>query len=208
MEVLRWLAAILVAYLLGSIPCGLLVGRLAYGIDVRDFGSHRTGMTNVLRTMGKGAALTVLLLDVLKAVVAVLFARWLLPTEPWAHVLAALAVAAGHNWPIFGGFRGGRGVVVSGTCLGVMYPPVLLIIVAVGLIVIWRTRYVSLGSVVSTALAPPLMLLAYSQGLVPFAYLAYSIVGAVLIIAAHKDNIGRLLAGTESQIGQTARPVT
>ena len=80
--------------------------------------------------------------------------------------------------------------------------------IAVGLIVIWRTRYVSLGSVVSTALAPPLMLLAYSQGLVPFAYLAYSIVGAALIIFAHKDNIGRLMAGTEAQIGQTARPVT
>jgi acyl phosphate:glycerol-3-phosphate acyltransferase len=208
MEVLHWLAAVLVAYLLGSIPCGLLLGRLAFGIDVRDYGSHRTGMTNVLRTMGKGAAVIVLLLDVLKAVFAVLFARWLLPTEPWAHVLAALAVAAGHHWPIFGGFRGGRGVVVSATCLGVMYPPVLLVIVGVGVILIWRTRYVSLGSVVATALAPPLMLIAYSQGQVPFPYLAYSIIGAVLIIAAHKDNIGRLLAGTESQIGQSARTAT
>jgi glycerol-3-phosphate acyltransferase PlsY len=208
MEVLRWLAAVLVAYLLGSIPCGLLFGRMAHGIDVRDYGSHRTGMTNVLRTMGKGAAITVLLLDALKAVLAVLFARWLLPAEPWAHVLAALAVAAGHNWPIFGGFRGGRGVVVSATCLGVMYPPALLIIAVVGVFLIWRTRYVSLGSVVGTALAPPLMLFAYTQGQVPFPYLVYSIVGAVLIIASHKDNIGRLLAGTESQIGQSARPAT
>ena len=197
MEFLPWLAAVLVAYLLGSIPSGLLVGKLVYGIDVREYGSHRTGTTNVLRTVGKGAAGAVLLLDVLKAALAVLFARWLLPTEPWAHVLAALAVAAGHNWPLFSGFRGGRGVVVSGTALGVMYPPALLVLILVGLLVIWRTRYVSLGSVVGAALAPPLMLFAYSQGQVPFPYVAYSVIGAALIILAHKDNIARLLAGTE-----------
>jgi acyl phosphate:glycerol-3-phosphate acyltransferase len=204
MDALHWLAAGLVPYLLGSIPSGLLVGKLAFGIDVREYGSHRTGTTNVLRTMGKGAAAAVLLLDVLKAVLAVLFARWLLPQEPWAHVLAAMAVAAGHNWPVFSGFRGGRGVVVSATALGVLYPPVLLVVLPVGILTIWLTRYVSLGSVVATALAPLLMLFAYRQGQVPFAYLVYSVVGAALIIAAHKDNIERLLAGTESRIGQPA----
>ncbi|MDQ3699722.1 MAG: glycerol-3-phosphate acyltransferase, partial [Chloroflexota bacterium] len=153
---------------------------------------------------GKGAAAAALVLDLGKGVLAVLAAKALLPQEPWSHVLAALAAAAGHNWPIFVGFRGGRGVVVSAAALGVMNPLVLLAIIVAGLTVIWRTRFVSLGSVLGAALAPPLMLLSYTQGSIPFPYLAYSIAGAALIIAAHRDNIARLLAGTEARLGQSA----
>ncbi len=201
---MAWIAVLAVGYLLGSVPSGLLIGRLAFGIDVREYGSRRTGATNVLRTVGKGAAAAALVLDLGKGVLAVLAAKALLPQEPWAHVLAALAAAAGHNWPIFVGFRGGRGVVVSAAALGVMNPLVLLAIIVAGLTVIWRTRYVSLGSVLGAALAPPLMLLSYTQGSIPFPYLAYSIAGAALIIAAHRDNIARLLAGTEARLGQSA----
>lgn len=201
---MAWIAVLAVGYLLGSVPSGLLIGRLAFGIDVREYGSRRTGATNVLRTVGKGAAAAALVLDLGKGVLAVLAAKALLPQEPWAHVLAALAAAAGHNWPIFVGFRGGRGVVVSAAALGVMNPLVLLAIIVAGLTVIWRTRYVSLGSVLGAALAPPLMLFSYTQGTVPVPYVVYSIAGAVLIIAAHRDNIARLLAGTEARLGQSA----
>jgi glycerol-3-phosphate acyltransferase PlsY len=199
-----WIAAVAVAYLVGSIPSGLLIGKLVYGIDVREFGSGRTGTTNVLRTMGKGPAVAALVLDLSKGALAVLFARWLLPQEPWAQVLAAVAVAAGHNWPVFSGFRGGRGVIVSLAAMGVLYLPVALAALAVGLLVIWRTRYVSLGSMIGSAAAPPLMLLAYTQGRVPFPFFVYSVLGAILVIASHRDNIARLLAGTESRLGQPA----
>jgi glycerol-3-phosphate acyltransferase PlsY len=197
-----WIVVAVVAYVLGSIPSGVLVGRLYKGIDVRDYGSKRTGATNVLRTMGTGAAAIALVMDVAKAVAAVVVARWLLPDEPWSHILAALAVTAGHNWPLFAGFRGGRGVIVSAAAVGVLYLPVLVLMLIPGLLALWRTRYVSLGSIVSAAVAPPLFLVFYLLQQVPFAYLAYAVVGAALVILSHKDNIGRLLAGSESRLGQ------
>jgi glycerol-3-phosphate acyltransferase PlsY len=203
---LAWGAVVAVAYLLGSIPSGLLIGALFFGVDVRNYGSRRTGATNVLRTLGRGPAAAALLMDVAKGAAAVAFARWLLPAEPWAHVLAALAAVAGHNWPVFVGFRGGRGVIVSIAAVGVLHFPVALAIVLLGLLLIWRTRYVSLGSLAGAAAAPPLFLLFYLFGRVPLAYLAFAAAGAALVIASHHDNIARLLTGTESRLGQRARP--
>jgi glycerol-3-phosphate acyltransferase PlsY len=197
-----WLVIAVAAYLLGSIPSGVLVGRIYRGIDVRDYGSKRTGATNVLRTMGKGAAAVALVMDAAKAVVAVMVARWILPYEPWAHVLAAVAVTAGHNWPIFAGFRGGRGVIVSAAAVGVLHFPALVLMLIPGVAALWRTRYVSLGSIVSAAMAPPSFLFFYLRGDVPFAYLAYAVVGAAVVILAHRDNIRRLLSGSESRLGQ------
>jgi glycerol-3-phosphate acyltransferase PlsY len=199
-----WAVVAIVAYLLGSIPSGLWIGKLFFGIDVREYGSRRTGATNVLRTMGKKAAAGATAADVLKAVLAVAFARWLLPDEPWAHVLAAVAVAVGHNWPIFVGFRGGRGVLVSFASTGVLYWPVLVILLLFGIVVIWRWRYVSLASVLGAALAPLLFLGFHflSPGEVPWPYVIYAFIGGSLVIAVHKDNIERLRAGTERKIGQ------
>jgi glycerol-3-phosphate acyltransferase PlsY len=204
MEWWPWLVVALASYLLGSIPSGLWIGKLFFGVDIRDYGSHRTGATNVLRTVGKGAAAGAVTLDVLKAVLAVELARWLLPTEPWAHVLAAMAVTIGHNWPVFVGFRGGRGVLVSLTSTGVLYWPVLVILLVVGLAIIWRTRYVSLASVVGAALAPLLFLGFHflTPDDVPWPYVIYAFVGGALIIVSHKDNIERLRDGTESKLGQ------
>src|SRR5688572_4064002 len=142
-----WAVASLVAYVLGSIPSGVWIGRYVFGIDPRDFGSRSTGMTNVLRTMGKRAAAAVLFLDLAKGALAVGAARAILPAEPWAHVLAAFAAAAGHNWPIFSGFRGGKGVVVSGVAIGVLYWPILAVIIPVGIITVYLTRFVSVGSI-------------------------------------------------------------
>ena len=203
--IVPWVAAAGVSYLLGSIPSGLLIGKLYRGIDVRDYGSHRTGATNVLRTVGKGAAAVALLMDAAKGAAAILAARWLLPGEPWADVLAAFGATAGHNWPVFSRFRGGRGVIVSAAAVGMLHPPTLALMAVAGLAVVWRTRFVSLGSIVGAAVAPPLFYVFYLRGDVPFPYVAYALAGAVLVIGSHRDNIQRLLAGIEARLGQRAQ---
>jgi glycerol-3-phosphate acyltransferase PlsY len=196
-----WGAVIAVAYLLGSIPSGLWIGRLIFGIDPREYGSKRTGATNVLRTMGTKAALAVVLLDAAKGVAAVVFARSLLPLEPWAHVLAAFAVAAGHNWPIFSGFRGGKGVIVSAVAIGVLYWPILLVILPIGGVLIFFTRFVSLASITGAMITAALSVAFFVTGRIPAAYLIYFVTAAVLVVWTHRENIGRLLAGTENRIG-------
>src|SRR5712691_5730478 len=108
MELVRYLAAILIAYLLGAIPSGLLVGKIAKGVDLREFGSGKTGATNALRTLGKLPAALVLLADLLKGIVAILVAHVLTGGSLSAECLAGLAAAVGHNWPVYAGFRGGR----------------------------------------------------------------------------------------------------
>ena len=207
MDWVPWVLVGVTSYLLGSIPSGLWIGKLFFGIDVREYGSHRTGATNVLRTMGKGAAIAVTAADVLKAVVAVELARWLLPAEPWAHVLAAIGVAVGHNWPIFVGFRGGRGVLVSFAATAVLYWPIFVVLLLVGVVILWRTRYVSLASVVGAALAPVLFLVAHfvAPDDVPWPYVLYAFVGGGLVVAAHKDNIDRLRRGTERKLGEAVQ---
>jgi glycerol-3-phosphate acyltransferase PlsY len=154
--------------------------------------------------MGKGAAAAVVAADVLKAVAAVVLARWLLSVEPWAHVLAAIGVAVGHNWPIFVGFRGGRGVLVSFAATAVLYWPIFVFLLLFGIVILWRTRYVSLGSVLGAALAPVLFLIAHfvTPAEVPWPYVLYALLGGGLIVAAHKDNIDRLRAGTERKLGE------
>src|SRR5688572_9490064 len=195
-------ASVLIAYLLGSIPSGVWIGRIVFGIDPRDYGSRSTGMTNVLRTMGKRAAAAVLALDLAKGAVAVGVARWLLPEEPWAHVLAAFAAAAGHNWPIFVGFRGGKGVVVSGVAIGVLYWPILAAIILVGIVTVYVTRYVSVGSMLGAITTAALGLAAYATGAIPLAYLFYFLVASALVLWTHRSNMARLLAGTENKLGR------
>ena len=195
-----WGVAVVLAYLLGSIPSGVWIGRFVFGIDPRDYGSRSTGMTNVLRTMGKKAAAAVLLLDLAKGAVAVGAARALLPEQPWAHVLAAFAAAAGHNWPIFSGFRGGKGVVVSGVAIGVLYWPILAAIIPVGIITVYLTRYVSVGSILGALTTAALGIAAYATHAIPLAYLFYFLVASALVLWTHRANMARLMAGTENKL--------
>ena len=137
-------------YLLGSLPFGLILGKLSKGVDVRDYGSGSTGMTNVMRTAGAPAAALTLLLDMCKAVVAVLIARWLFDA-PGAEALAgALAALAGHNWPVFVGFRGGKGTAAGWGALIILSPISGLVATLVGVPTVALTRYVSLGSILGT----------------------------------------------------------
>lgn len=197
-----WGAIVAMAYLLGSIPSGVWIGRFAFGIDPRAYGSRGTGATNVLRTMGPKAAFVVAVLDGLKGVAAVVLARSLAPEDPWAHVLAAFAVAAGHTWPLFSGFRGGKGVIVSLVAVGVLYWPILAAIVPVGLLLVARTRFVSVGSIGGAVTTAALGVAAFAAGQIPEAYLFYFIVASALVVWTHRQNITRLMAGTENRLGQ------
>jgi glycerol-3-phosphate acyltransferase PlsY len=184
-------------YALGSIPTGLLVARWQRGVDIRQYGSGSIGMTNVLRAVGKGAAVLTLLGDLLKGLVPVLLAcTWLI--SPWGIALVALATIIGHLYPMFAGFRGGKGVA---TALGASIP--LLPVPLIAALIVWTAclairRQVSLGSL---AAATALPIAAWLWG-APAAYVIYALLAAALIWYRHQENIHRLLAGTEPRIGQ------
>ena len=197
------LIAAVVGYLLGAIPFGLIVGRLTKGIDLREYGSHRTGATNALRTLGAKAAALVFVLDVAKGVAAVLIARAIGgDAAEWAAAVAGFAAIVGHNWSVFIGFTGGRGVATSAGALAAVTPWTLVVVFPVVAFVIWRWRYVSLGSIVGALLAPIVTAVLVAFGQANLAAVAYALASGVLVTAAHADNIGRLRAGTERRIGQ------
>src|ERR1035437_9388114 len=126
-----YLLVVVVSYLLGAFPSGLVVGKAWRGIDLRDFGSGKTGATNALRTLGPGAACLVVVLDVGKGLLAILITH-LVVGQPAAMALAGLAAAVGHNWPVYAGFRGGRGVLVSYSIFCVLCWPAAVIATCVG----------------------------------------------------------------------------
>jgi glycerol-3-phosphate acyltransferase PlsY len=199
------LLAAFLGYLLGAIPFGIIIGRLTKGIDLREYGSHRTGATNALRTLGTRAAAAVFVLDVAKGVFAVLLARFLFADDPmveWAAGVAGFAAIVGHNWSVFIGFSGGRGVATSAGALGAMSIWTIAILVPMVAIVIWRSRYVSLGSIVGAIAAPIITALLAVIGAAIIPAIGYALASGLLVTAAHADNIGRLRAGTERRIGQ------
>ena len=203
--------AVAIGYVLGAIPFGLLIGRLTRGIDLREYGSHRTGATNALRTLGAPAAALVFVLDVTKGVAAVLIARLIFAGDPlvdWAAAAAGFAAIVGHNWSVFIGFTGGRGVATSAGALGAMSPLTIVIMVPIVFGIMWRTRYVSLGSITGGLLAPLITGTLALVGLASVPAIVYALGSGLLVIAAHADNIGRLRAGTERKIGQKEQVTT
>jgi glycerol-3-phosphate acyltransferase PlsY len=188
-------------YLLGAVPTGYVMGRLLRGIDVRDYGSKRTGGTNVLRTLGLRVAAFVMVADIAKGAVAVLIAR-AISGEPYVQTVAGSAAVVGHVWPVYVGFRGGRGVSAAFGALLAMNPLAALALVPVALAVITVSRYMSLMSVGMAAVAAALFLGLAVAGVHPYAYGVYTLIVAALIIVLHYDNIQRLLSGTERKIGQ------
>lgn len=187
---------ILGAYVLGSIPFAILVSRWRKGIDVRDYGSGNMGATNVLRVVGKGAGGLTLLADMGKGLVPVLLAR-ALELSPAEVGLVALATVLGHLYPIFVGFRGGKGVATGlGAFLGMM-PLATLLAVGVWAICLALSRYVSLSSILAS-LSLPLIALFFSS---PQIQVVFAAVIALLVSYRHRENAQRLLAGTEEKIG-------
>jgi acyl phosphate:glycerol-3-phosphate acyltransferase len=214
----KLLYVILLCYLLGSIPFGVLVSKYLSQKDVRQFGSGKVGATNVLRTSGRKAAAMVLAGDMLKGVISVIAAGFIFGNDLLvvgnfglgtlvAQVLAALAAVVGHNWSVFLGFKGGRGVATFFGGLAVLCPPAALIggealIVSMGL-----TRYASFGSIVGVIVTYIILVPLIIIYKFPIEYLVYALIGGVVVILMHKDNILRLVAGTERKIGQKAERV-
>jgi glycerol-3-phosphate acyltransferase PlsY len=215
-------AIVIIAYLLGSVPFGYLIVRATQGADVRESGSGGTGATNVSRQAGKAAGVITLVLDASKGATAVAFAKLILglpivaasghagppllsrgPTEAqWWVAGAAIAAIVGHIFPIWLRFRGGKGV-ATGVGVFLMLAPIAVALAAlVFLLVVALTRYVSLGSILA-AVAIPLFVLLQNAFIQPTEFFAptitVAIVGAALIVFAHRANIRRLLQGTESK---------
>ncbi len=195
--ILTALLFLAIGYALGAIPSGYLAGRWLKGIDLRDCGSGSTGATNVLRNVGKGPALLVFLLDVGKGALAVLLAKSV-DLNDWVQVLAGLAALAGHIWPVWLGWKGGKAVATGlGMFLGLAWP-VGLASFGLFMATISLSRIVSLASVVAAIGLPVLMLVAGNSS----AYVVVSLVASLMVLWRHRSNIQRLIAGTEPQIGQ------
>lgn len=213
MIIAKIVAAVILGYLLGSIPFGVLIGRQGAGVDVRHHGSGRSGATNVLRTVGRRAAAIVGALDILKGALAVVFAGLIVGGEYllvgnfalgtlMAQVLAALAAIAGHIWPVFLKFKGGRGVATFFGGLLVLCPPAAIVGGEIVFIGAGLTRYVSLGSIAGTVGAYAILVPLTVVNGFPIEYLGYALVGVLVVIATHRDNISRLLSGKERQLGE------
>lgn len=197
------LGIVLVGYLIGAVPTGLLLVRLLRGEDIRRHGSGNIGTVNVLRVAGPGVAATVLAVDVLKGLVPVLLAVRIQP-DPWVVVLAGLAAIAGHNWSPFLGFQGGKGIATSyGVLLGLAWPAAVVAAV-IWIAVVAATRYASLGSLLGVA-SVPFSLWRFHE---PPAYMAFGVIAALFAIYRHRGNIQRLVAGTELRINDRITPKT
>jgi acyl phosphate:glycerol-3-phosphate acyltransferase len=204
----------IIGYLWGSIPAGYWIGKLIRGkdFDIRAYGSHKIGMTNVLRTLGRGPALFVLVFDLSKGFGPTLIAT-LVPFfygAGWGPSVAGLAALIGHIYPIFIGFKGGRGVLTGAGALLVISPWTFLISMIVLAIAILTSRYVSLGSILGSVSTIICGIVFYFIGLLNPGFFAkvtlpemiFMVVGPLIIILVHHDNIGRLLSGTERKLGQ------
>jgi len=216
------LAVMLIGYLLGSIPFGVIISRKYTKKDLLQEGSGKTGMTNVLRTAGKKAAAISLLLDMGKGALAVALAGMvfggkhavtmdILPWKEFAKVMAAASAIFGHSWSVFLKFKGGRGVATFMGGLAALYWPAAALGGACVLGLGFRTKYMSLGSIIG-AVAAFIMLMAFNILIPkdwsfhpPFEYVVFAMAGAIFIYVMHRDNIMRLFNGTERKIGEKVK---
>lgn len=213
-DVGRYVGAALLGYLCGSIPSGVLAGKVFGNVDPTKIGSGKTGATNILRTLGPGAAAMVATTDILKGVAPVLLARYaIFPGQPWAEAIAGFAALLGHNYSAFIGFKGGRGVATGGGVIIAMQP-LAAVCGAVGFVVpVALTRYVSLGSIIASATCAvaDAIFVAAPKGFPihdSYQHLVFITAGAAFVIYSHRDNIARLANGTERKLGQKETPVT
>ena len=201
MELLLLILGIVTAYVIGSIPSAVWVGKAFYGIDVRTRGSGNAGATNTIRVLGVKAGVPVLLFDVFKGWLAVFLAHFFVPADfvpyqlTFYEIIAATAAVLGHVFPVFAGFKGGKGIA---TLVGVgiaLYPEEVLIVIAVFIVVLLISKYVSLASVIASVCFPFIVIFGFHQRSLPLVIL--SVFVGVFIVITHRKNIKRLLNGTE-----------
>jgi glycerol-3-phosphate acyltransferase PlsY len=217
--ILRFLAAIVAGYLLGAIPTGVIVSRIFGGDDPRLKGSGKTGATNVLRTLGRGPAAIVVLVDFFKGVAAVLLVRFLIfgalphpgmSVQTWiilrdsAEALAAIAALLGHNYSVFIGFKGGRGVLTGTGAMTTMSPLTTVFAAIAGIPATFLTRYVSLGSILGALMAMSIEIYFTLTGRDSWPHAVFIVAASIVIIVSHRDNIQRLRAGVERKLGERA----
>ena len=191
--------SIIAAYLIGSIPTGLICGRLLKGIDIRDYGSGNIGATNVFRVVGKLPGIIVLIIDILKGFVPVVmfpYTTGISVSEGLFKVLISAAVISGHNWTVFANFKGGKGIATGAGVFLAISPFSTGITLVLFCIIIALTKYISLGSICSAVVLPILLLLFKS----PLEYTLFGLIMGLIVIYRHKENIKRLIKGTENRI--------
>lgn len=193
--ILHFLLGFVFGHICGSVPSGLWLVQAFHGIDIRNYGSKNIGTTNVFRTVGPKTAVLVLIADAFKGILAVGIMSYLFH-NPLLDVITALGALLGHNYSLFLGFKGGKGVATALGLLIFMMPKVAVASFGIWLVCVLLTRYVSLGSIMAAIFTPPL---AWYLGY-PSAYVIFSMVAAFFVVLRHKENIHRLLTGTESKI--------
>jgi glycerol-3-phosphate acyltransferase PlsY len=203
-------AVVIVSYLIGAIPTGYIIARAWRGIDIRDYGSGNIGATNVLRTLGRGPFIVVLIADALKGYIPTL-ATWYVFQDQGAQTAHALQVAAGiaavlgHDFPVYIGFRGGRGVATSFGVFAALAMPLAVGLVAVGLFIVLAVRYMSVMSLVTVPLGA---LVLFALAVVPggdvytWTKVIFGVFATAIVFATHIPNIRRLIQGTEPKIGE------
>ena len=194
---MQWLLVIF-AYILGSIPSGVVVARVMGGADPRSGGSGNIGATNVLRTLGRKAAVVTLVGDFIKGAVPVFLALKLLPSGSAVDYFAAGAAILGHDFSFLLSFKGGKGVATTIGTVTVLSPLVALLLLATWVSVVAVTRYSSAGALSAAAMSPVFALLVVGDGRLAL----FCVAAAALLIFLHRENIKRLIAGTESRIGE------
>lgn len=193
--ILHFLLGFVLGHVCGSVPSGLWLVQAFHGIDIRNYGSKNIGTTNVFRTVGPKTAVLVLIADAFKGILAVGIMSYFFH-NPLLDVVTALGALLGHNYSPFLGFKGGKGVATALGLLIFMMPKVAVASFGIWLVCVLLTRYVSLGSIMAAIFTPPL---AWYLGY-PSAYVIFSVVAAFFVVLRHKENIHRLLTGTESKI--------
>jgi len=195
------LLILFLGYLFGSFPSGYLAGKIAKGIDIRSLGSGSTGATNVLRHIGKRAAITVFLLDVFKGVISILLAKYFLLNDSW-QVAIGLSTLIGHIWPVWLNWRGGKAVATGlGIFLGLSWQ-VGLATLGVFILMITLFRIVSLASVSAALALPFIMFISFKTSSISLPFLVISLLAMTLVIWRHRENILRLMKGKEPKIGK------
>lgn len=200
----QYSAVLVLSYLVGSVPWGYMLLAWGRGVDIREYGSGRTGMSNVLRTAGGRLAALVLALDVGKGILVVMLARVIIGATE-AEVAAGLLVLIGHNWPVFLKFRGGRGIATGGGVLSIIAPISAGVAAIAFLSATLLSRYLSLGSITSVITAAVTLLVLDLLGLSSTPYTLYGVFAGAIIIWQHRDNIQRIRQGNERRLGNPAR---
>lgn len=192
------------AYLLGSIPTAVWVGKRFFGLDVREHGSKNAGATNTFRVLGKKPGIIVLFVDILKGLLAVLLPQLLLPSEIHYNELvnikitAAIFVILGHVFPLFARFKGGKGVATSLGVIFALHPPAAFICLGIFLFVFLITHFVSLGAIITSVCFPILIILVFKE--TSFSLIVFAIVIGIAVVVTHKKNIKRLIDGCENKM--------